>query len=86
VEDNNRTNEVRQGLALRAKWDEPFKEFSMENPRVALAVYSYSLTDADMTNVMAFHEEIMSVPENERDAYLNNRLAQEAAGNSTEGC
>jgi hypothetical protein len=71
VEDRDRHDEMIMGLVYRARWDERFRKEFHENPREALATYSYYLTEAEMDAVMAFYNDVKDLS----DAELNERLA-----------
>jgi hypothetical protein len=71
VEDWDRHDEMLMGLVYRARWDERFRKEAHENPREALARYSYYLTEAEMDAVMAFYNDVKDLS----DAELNERLA-----------
>jgi hypothetical protein len=81
VEDRDRHDEMLMGLVYRARWDERFRKEAHENPREALAEYSYYLTEAEMEAVIKFHREV----ENLSDDDLKNRLAAVADPISKEG-
>ena len=81
MEDSDRHDEMLMGLVYRARWDEQFRKEAQENPREALARYSYYLTEAEMDAVIDFHRQV----ENLTDDDLKNRLAAEADPISREG-
>ena len=72
MEDWDRHDEMLMGLVYRARWDERFRKEAHENPREALARYSYYLTEAEMDAVMAFYNDVKDLS----DAELNERLTR----------
>jgi len=81
VEDRDRHDETLMGLVYRARWDEQFRKKAYENPREALATYSYYLTEAEMDAVINFHSRLGKISDDE----LKDRLAAEADPISRDG-